>query len=319
MLLLLGPALAATKGFGTPEVKAVYDKIATLLQQSESAPQLFDFLQAQWGSHLMQGEMTMARKFASQIELMAKNKGDVGSLRLASTASGATAFFLGDFNQSRTMLELPLTDDNHSSQQLFELFSLQLDTVTRRACLSWTLWALGYPDQARATIKEGLLLALAIEPRAVFGIALAHFFLTCVYQFCGQVEEALEEAKVTIALADECGFESWAVIGTLWKGWAEVKLEQGNEGFTLMHQSMDRLSEMGGEKGLNLPQSYLLALMAEACRKAGRVDEGLAHVAEAVEIVQKTGVRWNEAELYRLQGELILKRTGRRAKSLGKT
>ena len=38
----------------------------------------------------------------------------------------------------------------------------------------------------------------------------------------------------------------------------------------------------------------------------GRVEEGLSVVAEALALVDKIGVRFYEAELYRLKGELTL-------------
>ena len=52
--------------------------------------------------------------------------------------------------------------------------------------------------------------------------------------------------------------------------------------------------------------TYILALLAEAYGKGGQVEEGLAAVAEALELVDRTGERYYEAELYRLKGTLTL-------------
>ena len=46
--------------------------------------------------------------------------------------------------------------------------------------------------------------------------------------------------------------------------------------------------------------------MAEAYRKVGRTEPGLDALNEAVNLVDKTGTRCYEAELYRLKGELLL-------------
>src|SRR5260370_42524917 len=51
-----------------------------------------------------------------------------------------------------------------------------------------------------------------------------------------------------------------------------------------------------------------LAYLAEGYGLAGRVDEGLAVLAEAMALVESTGVCIYEAELNRLKGELTLKR-----------
>jgi predicted ATPase len=53
---------------------------------------------------------------------------------------------------------------------------------------------------------------------------------------------------------------------------------------------------------------YYLALLAEAQEKIGQAEEGLSMLAEALTLVAKTGERFYEAELHRLQGELLLQR-----------
>jgi predicted ATPase len=52
---------------------------------------------------------------------------------------------------------------------------------------------------------------------------------------------------------------------------------------------------------------YFLALLAEAYGNAGQADDGLQVLAEALMLVDKTGERLWEAELHRLQGELLLR------------
>ncbi len=65
---------------------------------------------------------------------------------------------------------------------------------------------------------------------------------------------------------------------------------------------------------------YFLALQAEIYGKMGQLEEGLAALAEASALMQRTGEQWYEAELYRLKGELTLRagkrRMGGQAKSL---
>jgi predicted ATPase len=51
---------------------------------------------------------------------------------------------------------------------------------------------------------------------------------------------------------------------------------------------------------------YFLALLAEASAQVGQTAEGLEALAEALSTLAQSGVRWCEAELYRLRGELLL-------------
>jgi predicted ATPase len=58
---------------------------------------------------------------------------------------------------------------------------------------------------------------------------------------------------------------------------------------------------------------YFLGLLAETCGWGGQTKEGLAHISDALERVERTSSRWIEAELYRIKGDLLLKLSGPRA------
>jgi predicted ATPase len=66
--------------------------------------------------------------------------------------------------------------------------------------------------------------------------------------------------------------------------------------------------------GAGLGLTHYLALLAEAYAQAGQTAAGLAVVAEAPDVVAKHGERFCEAELYRLQGELLLAQEGTKQK-----
>src|SRR5438093_12722167 len=58
-----------------------------------------------------------------------------------------------------------------------------------------------------------------------------------------------------------------------------------------------------------MSQPYFLGLLAEAYGKVGQVEEGLSVLAGALALVDRTGERNYEAELYRLKGELTLQQS----------
>ena len=53
----------------------------------------------------------------------------------------------------------------------------------------------------------------------------------------------------------------------------------------------------------------LLASLAETYGQQGHPAEGLTALADALAFVHRTGARWDEAELYRLKGELLLRQS----------
>jgi predicted ATPase len=72
-----------------------------------------------------------------------------------------------------------------------------------------------------------------------------------------------------------------------------------------LHQELAAYWAAGGE----LEQTYWLALLAEAHGTVGQAEEGLGLLREALVVVEKSGAHYWEAELYRLQGDLLLHQT----------
>ena len=73
-----------------------------------------------------------------------------------------------------------------------------------------------------------------------------------------------------------------------------------------MRQAQEVFRTLGGR--FFLP--YQLGLLAEALGKAGRAQEGLAVLGEALATARRTGERWCDAELLRLQGEITPPQSG---------
>ena len=50
-----------------------------------------------------------------------------------------------------------------------------------------------------------------------------------------------------------------------------------------------------------------IALRARACEIAGQIEEAVTQLDDALQILERTGVRWLAAELYRHKGQLLLR------------
>jgi predicted ATPase len=71
---------------------------------------------------------------------------------------------------------------------------------------------------------------------------------------------------------------------------------------TLMRQGVTDVRATGTR--VSLPQ--YLPVLAEASGTLGQVDAGVSMVTEALEVAEQTGVRWYEAETYRIKGTVLL-------------
>jgi len=82
----------------------------------------------------------------------------------------------------------------------------------------------------------------------------------------------------------------------------QLSQRSADEGIAEMRQGLADYAATGA----HLARPYFLAILAEALQNLGRVDDGLAVVSEAIEAGSGNG--YYDAELYRLKGELTLKK-----------
>jgi predicted ATPase len=97
------------------------------------------------------------------------------------------------------------------------------------------------------------------------------------------------------------GFPYWWAEGAIRRGWALAAQEQGEDGITQIRQGLAAYRAIGAE----VLQSYYLAILVEAYGTVGQTEEALTVLTEALATVHTTGERFYEAELHRLQGELL--------------
>src|SRR5207247_11265582 len=135
--------------------------------------------------------------------------------------------------------------------------------------------------------------------------AAAQVFAALPHQHRRQSPLTQEWAEAGITLAREQGFPQSLGQGAILQGWALAEQGQVEEGITQIRQGLATRQAIGAGSF----DSYYLVLLAEAYGKGGQVEEGLAALAEALTVVDKTGERFYEAELYRLRGELTLARS----------
>jgi predicted ATPase len=189
-------------------------------------------------------------------------------------------------------------DPAHAVAQV-EALGVNLGPICR-ATAAWSLWAQGYPDQARKKADDAL--AKAGEQRHPFTLAHVLFQSVLTCQYLREVSATRDKADAAIALALEHGFPQWVAWVTTLRGWALAELGQREEGIAEMRQGLAAASAIRtvGHR------PYYLALLAEACGKAGRADEGLRFVDEALALAEESEQLFWAAELHRLRGELLL-------------
>jgi len=150
-------------------------------------------------------------------------------------------------------------------------------------------------------------LALSRELEHPQSQALALYSAASLHQSMEDMAAAREHAESLVALSAEHGFAFWSTYGAALLGWAIALGGDGELGRSFIRGSLSRLAAEGAE----MPRTYFLGLLADACARSGRIEEGLDAVDEALAVVEARGERFWEPELHRLRGDLAW-RAGRR-------
>jgi predicted ATPase len=297
----LGPALMVTTGYTSAEVEQTYTRALELCRQVGGTPQLFPVLRGLWEFYEMRGELQTARELAEQLLTLIQNDQDPALLVIAHDVMGDTLFFLGEFTSAREHVEQGIA--LYDFQQHRSLAFLHGGYDPGMACLcylAFALWHLGYPDQAVKQSQEAL--TLAQELAHPFSLAMALYVAARLSCLDREVERAQEQAEALIALATEQEFSFFLAQGTILRGWVLAMQGQGEKGIAEMRRGIAASRTTGTE----LFQLHSLARLAEGYGKARHGEEGLTALVEALALIDTTGERWYEAELYRLKGELTL-------------
>jgi predicted ATPase len=112
-----------------------------------------------------------------------------------------------------------------------------------------------------------------------------------------------DRAKQLLAMATEQGFPVWRAHGTIYRGWVMVKNGDVAEGISLIRRGSAAYKATGTDAWM----PHFFALLASACEIAGQTEEALTLLADASQMVQKTGEQWFAAELCRNKGQLMLR------------
>jgi len=158
--MTLGPVLVNTEGNASPEVEQLYLRARTLCERVGEPPQLFRVLWGLWQVYGTRGDDQTARTLGEQLLSLAQRLRDPDLLLEAHHVLWAHLFFAGEMVAARPHLDqgMQLYDPQRHRTHA-ALYSGHDPGMCCRATAAPSLWLLGYPDQAMASIQAALTLA----------------------------------------------------------------------------------------------------------------------------------------------------------------
>ncbi len=243
--------------------------------------------------------------------------GDRQSLMLAHWVLGHSYWLQGQLVAAREHLEQALAlhdpDAGHPMSPVFGADPGVMGCSVRGN----VLWLLGYPDQSRASLRQALARADAIEQPS--SAAFAHLMSGAVCLLLGR--------DGTAALSHAQALPRLGGAGLEYGPWAQVLAAQGQveavcgQAQTAPEQEAGPGTKAALERGLaqaaeagsalqalgsGVGQATQLLIQAQMCAWAGQPERGLEAMDQAQAWIERTGVRNLQAEVWRMRGQLLL-------------
>jgi predicted ATPase len=297
----LGVALMATQGWAATEAGRANARARKLCEQIGSTTQLWPVLYGEWVFHAVRAEHVAARRLADELLRRAQDHQDAAAMIVGHRVVGTGALWRGELAGARRAFEQSLALYNSQQHGSLGLLYVQDPRVAALSGLSWTLFALGYPEQAQARSDDAL--DAARELAHVNTLAYALLFRSFLAQMRRARGDAQNQAEALVALATEQDIPHFLGAATMVRGWALTEAGETEPGLAQLRKGLPAWRASGAA----LYEPYFLSLQAEAHARGGSVKKALDLVGEALSRVNETGERWLEAELHRMTGELMLR------------
>jgi class 3 adenylate cyclase/tetratricopeptide (TPR) repeat protein len=295
-----GPLYVAVRGFATAEMEPHVGRIQELCDQLGEAQVISGALYSLWSLNLARARLKEAMSQAKQLINLAAQLDDPFATGGAHGAVGVTSMWLGEFETAREHLEQTAAIFEPDLPRFLPMRNAPV--IPTQSQLAWTLWMLGYADQANRTMRRAL--ALADQLKRPFNTAFALQYAVPLEDFLGDYRFINQKIETLIEISREYGFMSWIDSANLSLGRALIFKGEHETGLSTILNALAGLREHGSE----LVRTFSLPSIAGCFLQTNQVDRGLEFIEEAFASMDTTGARIQEAETHRIKGDLLLRK-----------
>lgn len=296
----LGRVLAAEHSLSTPEVEQAYGRAHELSSRLADDRRLSPLLYSVGQFYAARAEYRTAREVAQRQLSLAEQAGERALRLSAQVGLGMVCLWLGEYTAAREHFEQSIALYQANKHRSLALRYGTNPKTTACSVAAWTVWYLGYPEQALSLNEQAQ--RMAHEATSPLELVWAVLCSAWLHQHRGEWQLVHEQASRGLSLATEHGLSFPSAVATVLQGWALARQGQAEDGVKQSHRGLTRAQKSGVGWG----RPYLLGLLADACGLAGRTEEGVRVLGDALGIIRSTDERFCEPELYRLRGELLL-------------
>ena len=303
-------AMMISKGYTAPELGAALRQAQELAKELGDVTAEAKILLGLFSHYLTLGRADLSQEISHELEGLAEKIDDPAVKVPAYQSVAGVRADLGDMIGARQALEAALSFGPVKSGPNVAPFEVHDLFVIGQSIYARTLWALGYPDQARrsAAKTEDHALRQSHPFTLAFALGVNNALLMCARDW----QTLKTKAEEIRQLAVKNGYATWLVNGTVFGGVAQVMTGAVEHGLA----EIDKGLEMARPIWTNGPPIFFAVALAHAYIAAGALDQADAVITKALEQMPTRGGRSYESELIRLRAMITLARTPQRASTI---
>jgi class 3 adenylate cyclase/predicted ATPase len=296
----LGIAHMAWKGYASPECgqayKRAHELIGTVSDTSRALPVVWGY----WSYYLVAGDHHCTIDAADRALSVAEASQDPDFLVQAYSINADTQFWIGNPRKSVEFMR-KLRSIYHEERHGPQVWLCNHDALNLALMYAahW-LWVLGYPDQAVEAEKECYEQALRLQHP--YQMAFGNCWASSCYHYRGEPDALLARLATGVAVAEQFQIPMWIAATAMFRGWWRAKRGEISAGIEQFSRGFDHYRAIGCE----IVVPWWRAQLAQLHSWNGESDRALALVSESVAQVDRWLERAHEAEIYRIQGDILL-------------
>jgi class 3 adenylate cyclase/tetratricopeptide (TPR) repeat protein len=297
--LNLGAVMINTRGQGSSDAKAAYDRARDLCQHMETTPQTARATFGLWAFYLFRGEVGTAHELAQECWRLAQEPRFAEFRLQTHLVMANTLFWLGRFADALQHFDQVVALYDPAQHHNYIVRYAQNPRITAATTAVVAYWVIGQNERSVMCGNEMYDIAQGLNHD--FSVVLALHSLGVVDMSRGGHDALRERAGLLVERSVRRNITFYAALGRIQLGWLKVLGGDAGAGADEMRKNMQVITTSGN----TLLYSFYVTYLAEALRRAGQNDEALAEIESAI-----AGALQNQrlcfiAEMYRMKGMLL--------------
>jgi class 3 adenylate cyclase/tetratricopeptide (TPR) repeat protein len=281
-------------GWGSEDIELNLRRLCELREQHGDKNELFSVAYGTCGTHLLAGRIGRAATYAGRMAELAEETGDPVHSILTLHTKALLAFLAGRFAEAVEGFDHEIAGLRPEHAAGIRHHYVADPAVVARVMQAWalTLWGENARAEARIAEAERLIEAQEQSFSRVYGLTI----IASIRQTRGEAEAALALATTAWQTAHDERVPYWEAWAAVVRGWALAATGEAEEGLPTLREGLAAYARTGARQML----PYGRALLADACLKAGLIQEGLSVIEDLEQEDPTNEVRFFDAERKRI-------------------